>query len=170
MMEGYHLQQRRPKLLAGQGIGTVQPVSRDAPALRDRPNGEAILEPEPKQFDALQLLGTIKVQQGQHAEGADLIGQALRINPNSARALLNLGFALLGLGRADEAAKSFDKALALDPGYVQALSGRGSALAKLHRPLEALIATAVLILRNPPGMPRRVLIWRRCIAKPRNIQ
>jgi protein O-GlcNAc transferase len=97
-----------------------------------------ILAIAPQHFDALQLLGAIKIQQGHDAEGADLIAQALRINPNSARALLNLGFALLHLNRDDEAAASFGNALALNPVYVQAFYGRGAALAKLQRPQDAL--------------------------------
>ncbi len=98
-----------------------------------------ILAVAPEQFDALQLLGAIRIHQGRHAEGADLIRRALRINPNSARALLNLGFALLSLERADEAATSFAQALALNAGYAQAFHGRGAALAKLNRPQEALV-------------------------------
>ena len=99
-----------------------------------------VLAVAPQQFDALQLLGAIKIQQGHYAEGADLITQALRVNPVSARALLNLGFALLHLDRDGEALASFDKALALNPSYAQALYGRGTALAKLQRPQDALLA------------------------------
>ena len=52
-MKGHHVQQGRPKLLAGQGIGVMQPGRGDVPALRDRPNGQIFLKTEPKQFDAL---------------------------------------------------------------------------------------------------------------------
>lgn len=98
----------------------------------------AVLGALPDQFDALQLLGAIKVQQGQFAEGAGLISRALRINPGSPRAQLNLGFALLGLDRAEDAAASFAQAAALNPAYPQALYGQGLALARLKRPQEAL--------------------------------
>src|SRR5262245_51148222 len=39
VMEGHHLQQGRPKLLTGPGIGAVQLGRGDAPALRDGANG-----------------------------------------------------------------------------------------------------------------------------------
>src|SRR5262249_1264532 len=78
-----------------------------------------------------------------------LITQALRVNPVSARALLNLGFALLHLDRDGEALASFDKALALNPSYVQALYRRGAALATLRRPLDALIALARALALAP---------------------
>jgi len=116
-----------------------------------------VLAIEPQQFDALQLLGAIKIQQGRHAEGADLIERALRINPNSPRALLNLGFALLRLDRSDEAAASFDRALALNPGYVQALYGRGAALAKLSRPQDALIDLDRVLALQPADVAALVV-------------
>ena len=97
-----------------------------------------VLTAAPDQFDALQLLGAIKVQQRQFAEGAELIARAIRINPNSPRALLNLGFAQLGLDHAADAAASFAQAIALNPAYPQALYGQGLSLARLALPREAL--------------------------------
>src|SRR5262245_58342881 len=56
VMKGHHLQQGRPKLLPGPGIGAVQVGRRDAPTLRNRPNGQVLLKAEPKQLGALQSL------------------------------------------------------------------------------------------------------------------
>jgi hypothetical protein len=40
-----------------------------------------VLAGSPDQFDALHLLGVIRIQSGQHREGADLIRRALRVIP-----------------------------------------------------------------------------------------
>src|SRR5262245_12431115 len=124
----------------------------------------------PEQFDALQLLGAIRIQQGRHAEGADLIRRALRVNPNSARALLNLGFALLSLKRADEAATSFSQALALNPGYAQALHGRGAALAQLNRPQEALVDLEQALALRPDDAETLIILGQVLKARGRTEQ
>ena len=109
-----------------------------------------ILRRLPAQFDALQLLGALKVQQGNCAEGADLISRALRINPRSARALLNLGHALACLGRQEEAIGSFERALDVQPEYPQARQGLGKSLLALGR-YEAAIASFDRLLRTQPN-------------------
>ena len=45
-----------------------------------------ILRQAPANFDVLQLLGTLRIQQARFAEAVDLISAALKINPRSARA------------------------------------------------------------------------------------
>jgi len=108
-----------------------------------------ILERVPAQFDALQLLGAVKIQHGQFAEGADLIRQALAINPRSPRALLNLGHALASLGRDDEAVGCFDRAVAEKPDYFQAHQGRGASLLRLGRPQDALTSFDAVLAVQP---------------------
>ena len=92
-----------------------------------------ILDLAPAQFDALQLLGTVKLQQGNFAEAADLMSCALQAGPCSARALVHLGHALAGLDRHDEAAASFERALALQPEFPEASHRLGASLLRLGR-------------------------------------
>ena len=99
-----------------------------------------VLKAVPDQFDALNLLGTVKAQRGQAGEAYRLITAALKINPRAADAWVNLGIVLHALKRDQEALESFDKALALKPGDVDALLHRGNALLALGRAQDALAA------------------------------
>src|SRR5262245_16637064 len=65
---------------------------------------------EPRYFDALHLLGVLKIDQGNYLAGAQLIQNAIDINPNFAKAHLNLGLALAKLGATEEAVASYDRA------------------------------------------------------------
>jgi tetratricopeptide (TPR) repeat protein len=99
-----------------------------------------VLKAVPDQFDALNLLGTVKAQRGQTGEAYRLITAALKINPRAADAWVNLGIVLHALKRDQEALESFDKALALKPGDADALLHRGNALLALGRAQDALAA------------------------------
>jgi tetratricopeptide (TPR) repeat protein/SAM-dependent methyltransferase len=98
-----------------------------------------VLSVAPTQFDALHLLGLVKIQQGHVDEGVRRIQAALAANPGSARAWFNLGIGLVQLDRADEALASFDRALAIRPDYLEAVYNRGIALAKLGRHERAIV-------------------------------
>src|SRR5262245_1060113 len=99
-----------------------------------------VLKAAPDQFDALNLLGTIKVQRGQAGEAYRLISAALKVNPRAADAWVNLGIVLHALKRDQGALESFDKAIALKPGDAGALYERGNVLLALGRAQEALAA------------------------------
>jgi tetratricopeptide (TPR) repeat protein len=97
-----------------------------------------VLKAVPDQFDALNLLGTVKAQRGQAGEAYRLITAALKVNPRASDAWVNLGIVLHALKRDQEALESFDKALALKPGDADALYQRGNALMALGRAQDAL--------------------------------
>jgi protein O-GlcNAc transferase len=98
-----------------------------------------ILTAAPAHFDALALLGTVKLHQGNFAEAADLMSRALQVDPRSARALVDLGHALAGLDRHDEAAASFRRALQVQPEFPEASHRLGASLLRLGR-YEAALA------------------------------
>jgi tetratricopeptide (TPR) repeat protein len=111
-----------------------------------------VLKAVPDQFDALNLLGTVKAQRGQAGEAYRLITAALRVNPRAPDAWVNLGIVLHALKRDQEALESFEKALALKPGDADALYQRGNALMALGRAQDALGAfgeVLVLMPRHP---------------------
>jgi tetratricopeptide (TPR) repeat protein len=119
-----------------------------------------VLKAVPHQFDALNLLGTVKAQRGQAGEAYRLITAALKINPRAADAWVNLGIVLHALKRDQEALESFDKALALKSGDADALHHRGNALLALGRAQEALAAfdeALALIPRHPQARLNRGL-------------
>ncbi|MCS0627987.1 tetratricopeptide repeat protein [Telluria mixta] len=97
-----------------------------------------VLDLNPRQFDALHLLGVIERQRGHPGRAVDLIEEALRIDPLQARAHCNLGAALQDLGRTDAALASYEAALRLDPAYALAWDNRGNTLRRLGRLAEAL--------------------------------
>ncbi len=97
-----------------------------------------VLGLDPRQFDALHLLGVIERQLGNPARAVDLITQAIVVNPDQANAHCNLGAALQDLGQPEKALQSYERAVQLDPRYALAFSNRGNALRHLGRLDEAL--------------------------------
>ena len=91
-------------------------------------------------FDALHLLGLIKLQGGKAGAAHGHLEAALKLNPGSPQALSNLGMTLAALNRDNEALATLDQALALAPDNYEALNNRGNVLLKLNRPAEALAA------------------------------
>src|SRR5262245_47785323 len=119
-----------------------------------------VLKALPDQFDALNLLGTIKAQRGQAGEAYRLITAALKVNPRAPDAWVNLGIVLHALKRDQEALESFDKALELKPGDADALHQRANALITLGRAQDALAAVdqvLSLIPRHPQARLNRGL-------------
>lgn len=81
---------------------------------------EAVLEAQPRQFDALHMLGVIALQARDPELALRLIGAAIAVHPGSAAAHSNQGSALEALGRWDAALASFAHAIALDPSHLEA--------------------------------------------------
>jgi predicted O-linked N-acetylglucosamine transferase (SPINDLY family) len=97
-----------------------------------------LLEIEPRNADALHLLGVIAFQTGSHQSSVDLIDQAIEINSNVESYHSNQGNALKELKQLDAAVASYDKAIALKPDYAEAYSNRGASLLELKK-LDAAI-------------------------------
>jgi tetratricopeptide (TPR) repeat protein len=111
-----------------------------------------VLRAQPNWFDALHLLGVLKLQSGKAGAACGHLEQALKLNPASAQVMSNLGMALAALNRDQEALAILDKAVAIMPTSVEAITNRGNVLMKLGRPAEALAAfDAALVLA--PGFP-----------------
>ena len=89
-----------------------------------------ILNRQPDQFDALQLLGTLAAQTQNPTVAVELMTKALKINPRHAPTHNNRGLVLRELGQLDAAIAAYDKAIAIAPDYVDAYSNRGNALAE----------------------------------------
>jgi len=109
----------------------------------------SILLASPRDFDALHLLGVLKMQNGDPAEAVRLIAAAIEIDRRSVPAHLNQGLALADLNRHAEALDSFNKALAISPRNADALTGRGDALCDLGRHAEALESYDKAIASDP---------------------
>jgi predicted O-linked N-acetylglucosamine transferase (SPINDLY family) len=97
-----------------------------------------LLRAQPRDFEALHMLGVLKLQQDQPADALRLIESALEVDPSSAAAHANRGQALASLGRHDDALASYDTSLAISPRNADTLASRGDALTDLGRADEAL--------------------------------
>jgi protein O-GlcNAc transferase len=109
-----------------------------------------------RDFDALHMLGVLKLQQDDAAEAVRLFEAALAADANSAAAHSNHGAALAALGRHEQALLSYDRALALSPRNVDALCNRGDALCDLGRTDEALASYQRALAINPRSIPALV--------------
>ena len=98
----------------------------------------AVLAVRPDHFDALQMLGVIKLARGELSTALHLVSAAMQVRPTSPQVLLNHGLVLNALNRHEEALASFDQALKHKGRYAEALNNRGSVLIALGRSDEAL--------------------------------
>jgi tetratricopeptide (TPR) repeat protein len=108
-----------------------------------------VLKAAPDQFDALNLLGTVKAELNRFGEAHRLFAAAVKVNPQAPQAWANLGLALHALKRDQEALDCFDKALTLAPGDVGMLNNRAHALLCLNRTEEALDGFRDVLARAP---------------------
>ena len=92
-----------------------------------------ILARNPRNADALHLLGVIEFQRKNPSAAIELIDRAIKIEPNNAAFFSNRGLALRDLKRFEDALASYDRALALLPDYAEAFYNRGNALRSLKR-------------------------------------
>jgi tetratricopeptide (TPR) repeat protein len=109
---------------------------------------QTILQLDPDNVDALQLLGSIAGSRKNLDQAEQLLQKALRLRPDYAQAHNNLGNVLKELQRLDEAVASYDRALALRPDFAEAHLNRGIAL-KAMKQLDEAIASynRALVLR-----------------------
>jgi protein O-GlcNAc transferase len=97
-----------------------------------------ILAAAPDQPDVLHLLGVVRFQQQDRAEGLELIKRAISINPGSASYHCNLGVVLSDLGRHAPAMAAFSRAMQIRPDYFEAYFNLANSLRDVGRPEEAI--------------------------------
>ncbi|MEP7031906.1 MAG: tetratricopeptide repeat protein, partial [Pseudolabrys sp.] len=96
-----------------------------------------ILAVRPDYFEALHMLGLVKVQRGDFAGALHLMLGALKARPKSPEVLLNYATVLNGLGRYDEALDTLGQVLSIKRRSVEAYNNRGAVLERLGRDEEA---------------------------------
>jgi len=108
-----------------------------------------VLTLDPRNFDALHLLGVVHVDAGRPEHGVELIRRAITSDPGVAAAFSNLGKALNDLRRYSEALSNCDAAIQLEPGFADAHNNRGLALYGLERAADALASFDRAIVLKP---------------------
>jgi protein O-GlcNAc transferase len=76
-----------------------------------------VLANDPRQFDAMHMLGVVAGQRGDFREGARILAEALKVRPDSPDGLINLGRMQAALTDYAAAAESYRKALTLNPNH-----------------------------------------------------
>jgi predicted O-linked N-acetylglucosamine transferase (SPINDLY family) len=109
----------------------------------------SVLARDPDQFDALHLLGLVRLQQGDAAAAHALIARAVAGRPQATDALCNLSAALLALDRHGEALAICERVLALSPGDVETLYNQGQAQLHLRRYRDALASYDRVLAARP---------------------
>lgn len=99
-----------------------------------------ILKAQPRNADALNLLGVIACQSGRPEVAADLIGQAIKVNPAQAAFYCNLGNVFNQQGKLDKAIATYHRALKANPKLADAHYNLGNTLRDQGRLDEAIVA------------------------------
>jgi protein O-GlcNAc transferase len=98
----------------------------------NRPGAESlyreILRIDPRNINALHLLGILANEVGRHDVGIPLLRQAIALNPSIPDLHANLGLALFEKGHLSEAADCFRQALRLEPGHADAVTNLGNVI------------------------------------------
>ena len=113
---------------------------------------EQILKIQPKNFDALQLLGTLSLQIKNYSKAIEFLTKAIQINSGHAPTYNNRGIAMMEIKRFDEALLSYKSAIKINPIYPEAFFNRGIALQELKRLDEALVCYNKAISFKPNYM------------------
>lgn len=97
-----------------------------------------VVQAQPRNPQALGLLGSLLVQAGRSGEALPILERALAAQPQAPEAHYWLGAAHQFLGQMDQAQRHLKQAIDLRPDHAQALHGLGVVLQTLGRPEEAL--------------------------------
>lgn len=97
-----------------------------------------VLQVNPRQFDALHLIGVIAQQRGDLQSAMNFFGKALAVDTQQAQLHCNLGACLHQMERHQEALACYDLALQLQADYRLAWINRGNVLRSLGRFEEAI--------------------------------
>ncbi len=111
-----------------------------------------ILAADPRQADALHMLGVTKLQTGDAAGAVELIAQAVELRPPAAAMHNDLGLALHAMGRFDAAEASLRQALRLLSDSPEVLLNLGNLLRDQGKLAEAMDCYRNA-LEGKPGFP-----------------
>ena len=97
-----------------------------------------VLAAEPRNVDALYLLGVTLVQQGRLNDAVSRLRKAVKVAPTHALAHNFLGLAYLQQAKTDEALRAFDRAIQYQPKMLDAYVHRANLLMKSGRAQDAV--------------------------------
>jgi len=98
-----------------------------------------ILDIEPKNFDALKIIGVIHGNENNHLEALNFFKKAQKIKPGDNLINFNLAKSFSEIGDDLEAVKYYEIAIKLDKNHLDSLLNLGKSLEQLRKYDEALI-------------------------------
>ena len=122
-----------------------------------------ILASEPAHFNALNILGSIKLQQGDFSAARESLAQAVACNPDNVEAHTNLGSCLDELQQHSDARHCYQTALELNPDYAPALLKLGNSWNRESDRAESTSCSSEGKQKEPPGHGAKSLVvanWR----------
>lgn len=125
------------RLLAEQNIGALHSLLR------------RVLEDQPANHEARQLLGVACGMQGRHEEALSHLGLALALSDFQPDWLFNLGNVLRGAGQSELALAAYRRLVSLAPGHAQAWFNLANLLADLKQDAAAVDAYRRALLADP---------------------
>ena len=127
--------------------------ARDAFKAGDYPLAETwcrvALKKAKSDWDALHILGVVRLSQGRPAEALPHIEDSLRVNPRNPDAHNNRGIALAKLGRFDDALAAYAEALRLKPNFAEVFNNQANALRETGRLEDSLESSDQAIRLRP---------------------
>ena len=108
-----------------------------------------ILAADPRQADALDMLGVLCLQSGRAAEAVDYLNRALAIRPSQSEYANHLGAAYGALGRNDDAIAVLRRAVQSAPGAAAGHYNLGIALRNQERVAEAAASFRHAVAADP---------------------
>ncbi len=100
-------------------------------------------------LQTLRQAATARYRNGEFEAAEQLIGEALKLDPNSPELWSNRGTAQVAAKRHEAALTSFSRALQLSPGFLGAVANRAHVLFELQRYEEAIPDYESLLARDP---------------------
>ena len=97
-----------------------------------------ILAVDPKNPNALHILGVLALKSGKNERAANLISRAIQSDPTNPACYGNLGLAMRRLGKSTGAVSCYKKALDINPDFSEALFGLGEIFQEQANLREAL--------------------------------
>jgi predicted O-linked N-acetylglucosamine transferase (SPINDLY family) len=110
---------------------------------------EVLLASEPKNFNALNILGAVQLQQADYSEALTSLEKAVALKPDNLQALTNLGSCLDTLHHYADARRCYEQALELDRDYAPALAKLGNSLSREGNHASALARYQRAIAHTP---------------------
>jgi tetratricopeptide (TPR) repeat protein len=119
-----------------------------------------VLQQQPRQHDALRLLGVLLRQRGELTDALKLLEEALATQPDSPEAHNDLGLVFFEMKRFDDALASYRRAVELKPEFPEAMHNQGNAHFAQWSLGEAALCFEQALQLNPClTEPRRSLEW-----------